>query len=81
MGELAMELDFFTDGRLVLAKCQGDSGIGRTVGNTSKDDTAFLKDETRKRIRMFHKKYQLFRQRSDKNSERLKSTSRNLKWK
>lgn len=87
MGELAMELDFFTDG-------QSDSGLGRAVGNTSKDDTAFLQSEMGKRIGMFHKKYQPFRQQSDKKSvrlkatigkeeisERLKSTSYYLKWK
>ena len=94
MGELAMELDFFTDGGLVLTNCQGDSGFGRAVGDTGKDDTAFLKSEMGKRIGMFHKKYQPFRQRSDKKSvrlkatirkeeigERLKSISHYLKWK
>ena len=94
MGELAMELDFFTDGRFVLTDGQGDSGLGRAVGNTSKDDTTFLKSEMRKRIGMFHKEYQPFRQQSDKKSvrlkatkrkeeisERLKSTSHYLKWK
>lgn len=94
MGELAMRLDFFTDGGLVLTNCQSDSGFGRVVGNTGKDDTPFLKSEMRKRIGMFHKKYQPFRQWSDKKSvrlkaiigkeeirERLKSTSHYLKWK
>lgn len=94
MGELAMELDFFTDGSLVLTNCQSDSGLGRAVGDTGKDDTAFLKSEMRKRIGMFHKKYQPFRQQSNKKSvglkatmgkeeisERLKSTSHYLKWK
>ena len=94
MGELAMELDFFTNGGLVLTNCQSDSGFGRAVGNTGKDDTAFLKSEMRKRIGMFHKRYQPFRQQSDKKSvrlkatkgkeeisERLKSTSHYLKWK
>ena len=47
MGELAMELNFFTDGRFVLTDGQGDSGLGRAVGNTGKDDTTFLKSEMR----------------------------------
>lgn len=94
MGELAMELDFFTDGGLVLTNCQNDSGLCRVVRDTGKDDTTFLKSEMRKRVGMFHKKYQPFRQRSDKKSvrlkatigkeeirERLKSTSHYLKWK
>ena len=87
-------LNFFTDGRFVLTDGQGDSGLGRAVGNTGKDDTTFLKSEMRKRIGMFHKEYQPFRQQSDKKSvrlkatkrkeeisERLKSTSHYLKWK
>lgn len=59
--KLAMELDFFTDGELVLTNCKSDSGFGRAVGDTGKDDMTFLKSEMRKRIGMFQKKYQPFR--------------------
>lgn len=94
MGELAMKLNFLTDGGFVLSKRQGGRRLDKVVGNTGKDDMTFLKSEVRKRIEMFHKKYHPFQQRSDKKSvrlkatigkeeirERLKSTSHYLKWK
>ena len=81
MGELAMGLDFFTNGEFVLTGRQGNSRLGRAVGNTDKDDTTFLKSEMRKRIGISHKKYEYFRQQLDKKSERLKSIFRYLKQK
>ena len=53
MGELAMELDFFTDGGFVLTDRQGDGGLGRSVGNTGKDDMPFFKSEMRKKLDCF----------------------------
>lgn len=50
MDELVMELDFFIDGGLVLTNCQSDSGFGRAVGNTGKDDTMFFKSEMRNKL-------------------------------